>query len=258
MRQIRVLFCAIVVMFASVDSLRADMVLYNNGDLLHDVGDTASQFSGPPATSPWLFESAVADDFSIPGSVPSVKITEVRSVFSFFNGVPAGTTVANTFDSVRVSIFANALDDRPDSALNGAGGFTGNVIADALVDVSQVSSSLAETVGGTDFFEVNIPVNLQVATNTIYWLSIVPHFPAPPQALWAISDQNNGFSAHNQFPAVGITDWTPINGNYQNVAFPNAPAAGTHRDVVFQLHGVPEPATLSLLAFGILAIRRRR
>jgi len=258
---------AIITLLSSIFAITAtpramaDMLLYDNGGLLLDVGfDNASQFSGPPADPSFQFFAANADDFSLNTPGPTATIERVTTVFSLFGSGSDTTTVPDLFESVRVSVFTNGGDNRPDSNADGNGGFNGSVVADVLVDFANIASSLEITVGANDFFELDIPVNFELPTQTTLWLSIVPVFPGPPQSIWGLADQNNGNPAQFLFPLLGFTDWTTTSGNAQNVAFPEAPAPGTFGDRTFQLFGVPEPATVGLLlgAATLMSARRKR
>ena len=57
--------------------------------------------------------------------------------------------------------------------------------------------------------------------------------------------------------SFGIPFWTGIEGNY---GYGGAPPAGTHKELAFQLFGVPEPASGFCLLLGgaLLMLRRKR
>ena len=183
----------------------------------------------------------------------------VRSAFCFFN-VPSGQnpTPLTYWEGVEVTIYANGPDNRPNEQPTIDGGHTnqnGGPVATQFVPVQDLSN---QQLVGTwrSCYLLDIPVNLVVAKNTKYWLSLMPRFNAPPQAAWCISETPDlGFAAV-QGASFGIPFWTTIAGNYGYD--PNGPPAGTHRELAVELYGVPEPAVLSCLLVGGLVFMYRR
>lgn len=241
--------------------------LYDNGMPEKDVADTATQFSlaRDGAGTGWRFYAAVADDFLIEDFVTpqlNVRITNVRAAFAFFNlgGDPNPSPTSAWTEGVYVIVYDNSLLDIPNGQPDtdptnpvSTIGFTGPPVAVVQVPVEAITETEVDSGGDTDAcyagFLVDIPVDIEVQKNHRYWLSIMPRYAAPPQAQWLPSDvESDGstFDAHTGFPSQGIDFWTPINGNYQNVDCTDAPPAGTHRDVSFQLYG--EDTTPSSIA----------
>ncbi len=234
--------------------------LYNNGEVLDDYGAPASQLSGLPAEPMWQFNAAAADDFELVASElpgPDVRVMLVRTAFAFFGSGTGDATPTTTWDGITVTVYANSLENMPDGAPDGSGGHTGNVVATQYVPAEDL---LNEDVGGEcqPFFQLDIPVDMVLSKETRYWLSLVPEHPAPPQSAWCISEETDlGFPAHRGFEEFAIPFWTEFQGNSGDC--PDAPPAGTNKDLAFELLGVPEPATLSLLLLGgIVAMKRRR
>ena len=210
--------------------------MIDNGAPLEDLGDVASQRSGPPAEPLWQFTAAAADDFIITDLNPgSCQITTVRVGVIFFQSGSESATPTETWESVEVTIYPNDSvgGDHPAGEPNSAGGHIGLVHATVIVPAS---SLVNETPGGIckSFFVVDIPVSINVAKNTKYWLSVVPIFPAPPQSFWCVS-QLNGGNAKFGFPPKGIPYWTDHSGNlnHSSCAAQNPPPAGTNRDFSF-------------------------
>jgi len=232
-------------------------LVYDNGMALEDVADTASQFSlaRDGAVSPWQFVATVADDFMIEDFVApqlNVRVTTVRAAFAFFNlgADPSPTPSGQWTQGVYVIVYENSLLDIPNGQPDidptnpvGPIQFLGNPVAVVEVPVNLiVETEVSDSCNAR--YVVDIPVDIELQKNRRYWLSVVPRYKAPPQSQWIPSDvvsTGATFDAHIGFPAIGTDFWTPINGNFQNVNCPDAPLAGTHRDVSFSLYGVDTP-----------------
>lgn len=240
-------------------NLPPDQLLYDNGMPLGDVSDTATQLSlaRDGAAGVWRLVAGVADDFIIEDFVtPSfnARITTVRTSFAFFNlgGDPNPSPTSAWTEGVYVVVYENSLLDipggLPDIDPNNPVGpiqFTGPPAAVVAVPVEQITSTEVSDSCNARFI-VDIPVDIELQKNRRYWLSVMPRYPAPPQAQWIPSDvpsDGSTLDAVIGFPSIGIDFWTPINGNFSNVECMDAPLPGTHRDVSFQLYGVDTEPT---------------
>lgn len=228
-------------------------LLYDNGMPLDDVADTASQLSllQDGATEGWRFVAAVADDFIIEDFLApqlNARITTVRSSFAFFNlgGDPNPSPATTWTEGVYVVVYENSLLDIPNGQPDidptnpvGPIQFTGPPVAEVFVPFEQIVAT--EVTGSCNArFIVDLPVDIELQKNRRYWLSIMPRYAAPPQTFWVSSDvpsDGSTFDAQSGFPFVSVDFWTTIQGNRQNVNCLDAPPAGTHRDVSFQLFG---------------------
>jgi hypothetical protein len=121
------------------------------------------------------------------------------------------------------------------------------------------TSALTHTTAGLyrPCFVVDIPVSFTLAQDTRYWLSLVPDYDAPPQTGWCLSAvAQTGFHARRG-ASFGPAFWAEIGGNKGQA--PGAPPAHSHKDLSFELFGIPEPATASyLLAACAVIISRLR
>lgn len=211
----------------------------DNGAPLEDLGDVAGQRSGPPAAPLWQFTAAGADDFIVVDAVnPAIgcRINTVRVGVIFFQSGSESATPTGTWDSVEVTIYPNdpTGGDHPAGEPNSLGGHIGMVHATQIVPAAMLVNEMP---GGTckAYFQVDIPVSIDIAKNTKYWLSVVPIFPAPPQSYWCVSQLNSGSIAKFGFPPEGIPYWTdhPGNLNHSSCAAQSPPPAGTNRNFSF-------------------------
>ncbi|MCB9853234.1 MAG: hypothetical protein H6819_09080 [Phycisphaerales bacterium] len=228
-------------------------LVYDNGEPLDDVADTATQFSlsRDGALGAWRFVAAIADDFMIEDFITpdqNVRLTTVRTSFAFFNlaSDPNPSPSDLWTEGAYVVIYENSVLDipagQPDvDPTNPVGpiSFLGPIVAVQQVPLDQiVSTEVGDSCNSR--FVVDITVDIEVQKNHRYWLSVIPRYPAPPQTQWipsATPSDGSTFDAHIGFPTLGIDFWTPINGNFSNIECPEAPSPGTHRDVSFQLYG---------------------
>jgi hypothetical protein len=115
----------VITLLSGLPVLADPVLLYNNGGLLDDWGDPASQLSDT-APGVWQFIAAAADDFVLPalGSPEaSYQISEVRAPFVFFNG-GQGDETPSDWDGIHVTIYANSAGNQPQGQpdITGGGG----------------------------------------------------------------------------------------------------------------------------------------
>lgn len=94
-------------------------------------------------------------------------------------------------------------------------------------------------------FDLALPAPVLLSSGVPYWLSVADGRPAPPEGssmFWEFSPDGNGDLAQ-----------THTNGSGQWVFF-------DFDDLVFSLHGVPEPSTFALVAgaLALVTFSRRR
>lgn len=227
--------------------------LYTNGPVLNDFNDPASQLSlqADGAATIWRFNAAAADDFVIQDVVnPNVAahITTVRAGFAFFNTGSASATPSTTWaHGVYVTIYSNTVGNTPNGAPLGNGSFSGPPVASQLVLTT--APGFVETAVTTgvcrNHFIVDIPVNMYVAKNTRYWLSIVPRYAAPPQAGWCLSSEIHDLDAVRGTNFDDHPFWTTIEGNSHAAACAGAPPAGSRKNLSFALFGLDADPTVS-------------
>ncbi len=218
---------------------RAESLLYSNGQPLDDYGDPASQLS-EDGLGAWKFVAAAADDFVLPmAGLPerNYRITRIRAAFMFYNA-GSGNEDPSFWDAIRVAVYPNSGIDRPGGQPLITGEYSGSVVATQIVP----SGGLTFETAGTcrPCFVVDIPVDLVLAKNVRYWLSLMPDYDAPPQTAWCLSSQNMGFRAQRG-ASFGPPFWNEITGN---IAYcPGAPSAHSMQDLSFQLYGEELPPT---------------
>ncbi len=225
------------------------VLLYDNGAPLADVNDPASQLSlaADGADDLWQFRAASTDDFFIEDFVnpnSAAHITLVRAPFALFPDSENDSPLSLWTGGVYVVVWPNnPLLNTPQGLpqidpTNPAA--TTPVFVNA-VDFDHVPLGLLTETLVDDIcrpcYVLEIPVDLIVAKNTQYWLSIIPRHPAPPQSFWCLSDMNTGFNGHWGFEQLGIAFWEVIPGNVDHPNCPDAPPAGTALDLSFQLFG---------------------
>jgi len=231
---------------------RSETLLYDNGMPLDDFRDPASQLSPPPAEPNWRFIAAAADDFQLSDVVSpdtTYTITLVRAAFSFFRAGSETATPLSDWEGIYVTVYGNSGLDLPGGIPDDAGGHAGDVVATQYVEIGPGNpNGVTEELVGIchPCWIVEIPVDLIVAKNTRYWLSLVPRFPAPPQTAWCYSEDDTGLSAQRGFPLIQVPFWNEVSGN---LGCPNAagcpiecadvdnPLGGTNKDLAFQLFG---------------------
>jgi len=123
-----------------------------------------------------------------------------------------------------------------------AAGTPGVAVASGNSAATMVATGAAQTLG-LDEYAVNFDVNVPVATNTVYWLVLHngPSNTDPGTSFyWAWSSGASG-NSQNQF--LGDTAWV-----------------GNDAELAFQVTAVPEPASLSLIAGGLITgwMKRRK
>lgn len=215
-------------------------LLFDNGEPIDDFGNPASQLS--EAAEPWRFIAAAADDFSISDAVSPdtvARISTVRVAFHFFqSGAPTATPTTTWTGGVYVTIYENAVGNIPSGQPNEMGGHTGTVVASQLVPMAELENQTLVN-SCRPAYLVDIPVDLLVAKNHTYWISVVPRHFAPPQSAWMLSaDLPVDFSMSKVFfPDVNINNWTNNPGNLGFCIDPGTPPAGQARELSFQLYG---------------------
>jgi len=242
-------------------------LLHDNGGPLEDFGHPASQLSlcsdecaDPGGTIPcnllvgdvtcissgmfrpefFKLNAAAADDFVLEDFVSSntnFQVSAIRAAFVFFSSGAAGAEPMLTWTGgIHVTVYANSVLDAPDGVPNGDGTFAGDVIATQLVQATGIKQILVGSC--LPCWIVEMPVNIVLAKNTRYWLSLVPQHPGPPQSFWCLSQTNAGFSAH-QGADIGPAFWTEILGNEDTSGCtdPSPPPAFTNKDLSFQIFG---------------------
>jgi hypothetical protein len=232
--------------------------IYSNGEPLEDLGHPASQQSRAldGAIDPWIFLIAVADDFSIPSfgnPGVEVRISIVRVPFYFFGPASATATPTDTWTDAIVTVYANnpvtasPLDDVPNGEPGEISGYVGGPpVGFSIVPQASLMNQLGPTGVCRSIYTVDIPVDIVVAKNTTYWLSVVPRYIAPPQTAWLLSDNPNaGLPAVRGFRSGNppIAYWTSISGNQNSPCNPTSPLPMTHRSVSFKLFGDELSAT---------------
>ena len=218
--------------------------MYDNGAPLDDENHPASQFSDTAGELP-SFIAATADDFIIPagtcGSLGAVQVTTIRAAFRFFNTGSEGATPLTTFNGIYVSVYPDSSNlpaghptDPPSPTPGQPMSQTGSVVAFQFIPVSALTNQTL-LAGCSGIYQIDIPVQFSVLKGTKYWLSLVPKFAATPQSAWALSGTGGNLQAVQGLPEAGVPFWTQIGGN--SGTCPNAPVAGTKRDVSFILMG---------------------
>ncbi|HWL92494.1 MAG TPA: hypothetical protein VNT79_03085, partial [Phycisphaerae bacterium] len=222
--------------------------LYDNGFPLDDGGDPASQASlvVDGASQTWKFIAAAAENFELPDSATNpgsnYNIATVRVAFDFFDsGSPSATPLSTWTQGVYVTVYAHSPLNQPAGApfLSGTTvAFSGNVVASTLVPNSALLNELEVNTGCRIVHQIDIPVNFTLAAETTYWLSIMPRYPAPPQAAWCLTDDAVGTEFDAQRGATfGPQFWTEIEGNLHGAACSSTAPPGTIKELSFQLFG---------------------
>lgn len=215
-------------------------LLFDNGAPIDDFGNPASQWS--EALPPWKFIAAAADDFSIPDALSPntvARISTVRVAFHFFqSGAPSATPTTTWTGGVYVTIYENAVGNIPSGQPNEMGGHTGTVVASQLVPMAELENQTLVN-SCRPAYVVDIPVDLLVAKNRTYWISVVPRHHAPPQSAWMLSTDLPFDVSMSKvfFPFVGINSWSNNPGNLGFCVAQGTPAAGEARELSFQLYG---------------------
>jgi hypothetical protein len=212
---------------------RAETLLYDNGEPLDDYGDPASQLSAS-GVPPWQFVAAAADDFILPlTGLPerSYHITRIRAAFMFFNG-GTGNERPTNWTGIDVAVYPNSGIDRPAGQPQIGGGHAGVVTATQYVPAAGLSYVTAGACRVC--YVVDIPVDIMLAKNVRYWLSLMPDYDAPPQTAWCLSSLNTNFHAQRG-ASFGPAFWAEIAGN--KALCPNSPPLYSRKDVSFKLYG---------------------
>jgi len=226
------------------------LLLYDNGMPLDDQGfDNSAQFSlaADGASGSFRFIAAIADDFTLEDPFNPFlngRVTTVRMATSFFGtGGDPDPSPIGTWESVYVVVFNNSPFDVPDGQPSfdptnplSTVAFLGDPVALQVVPAGQLTETAVDS-SCNGRFVVDIPVDFTLEKNRIYWLAVIPRFAGPPQSVWNLSEESNGFVAHFGFPSLNFEFWTVTNGNAQNVDCPNAPPPFSQRDLSFQLFG---------------------
>ena len=202
-----------------------DPVIYDNG--LDYVAMAASQFDDS-----FAFEPILADDFVL--SAPDTIVTDVHWIGGYWNGPPDD----GDFDW-EITIYANELFGVGPAA----------VIYSELFPNANTNETFIELVGTSNYFSYDVTLAEQVGLNAgeTYWLSVQGIGAYPPQSGFAYhQDPILGSEAYFKSEYFGFPAWTP-----------GANVFGYPIDACFQLTGIPEPASLVLLAVVGLLIRRR-
>lgn len=223
---------------------RGTPVTYDNGPPLDDGFSPASQISSPAGAWP-EFYGASADDFTVTGGSPTndFHISTVRTAFYFANQATGSETPTTTFQGVYVTIYFNVTPTLvPSGAPTISGGQTGPYLVSRFVPASSLQNQIL--VGDClPFYQVDIPVDIAVSFNQIYWLSIVPVFQGPPQSYWPFSETNQGRPGMQGFHVTGDPPnppfWTTVAGNDGSCL--GAPAPGSATDLAFMLLGEETP-----------------
>ncbi len=223
---------------------RGTACMYDNGPALDDDGPPASQISSPAGIWP-EFYGAATDDFMMTGGSPGsdCHITTVRTLFYFFGPDAESATPMTTFQGVHVTVYFNVTPaNTPSGVPTISGGQSGPYLVSRFVPAT---SLLNQTLVGSCIpsYQVDIPVDITVAYDVTYWLSIVPVFQGPPQSFWPFSEQNHGSAAKQGFEITGSGQtppfWTTIGGNLGSC--PAAPAPASITDLAFMLLGEETP-----------------
>ena len=229
-------------------------LLYDNGEILNDTGDPATQLSlqVDGALSVFRFIAEVADDFVLTDGAPdtNVQVTGIRAAFNFFGtGADMASPSQTWTNGIYVVVYNNSPANEPsgfsdfehqDSMSAGAEMFN-DAVASQLVLSQDFTETFVDT-GCRPCWVVDMPVNFALAKNTRYWLSLIPRFPALPQSAWCLSEENRGFSARRG-ATFDFPPWVEIAGNAQNGACidPAPPPPGTIKSLSFQVFGQELP-----------------
>ncbi|MBN2563546.1 MAG: hypothetical protein JXQ75_21715 [Phycisphaerae bacterium] len=214
--------------------------VYDNGAPLDDYGDPASQLS--LGSGVWRFIAAAADDFEIVDiETPDTncQITMVRAAFAFFGDGHGSATPTATWDGIYVTVYTNSVDNGP-YGVPYIDGTQSACVASVLVGKDDL---LNETLVGECrlCYLIDIPVDIVLAKNTKYWLSLVPKHIAPPQSAWCISEEPDlGIPSHRGFEYHSIPFWTELDPGNINYC-PDSPPAGTNKELSFALFGQEVP-----------------
>lgn len=177
-----------------------------------------------------------------PGS--DCRITTVRTVFYFLGPGSETATPTTTFQGVHVTVYYNVTPANiPSGVPTISGGQTGPYLASRFVPASSLQN---QTLVGacTPSYQVDIPVDITVAYDVPYWLSIVPVFQGPPESFWPFSEQNHNQPSKQGFQITGSGPsppfWTNVGGNGGNCL--GAPPPASNTDLTFMLLGEQTPA----------------
>ncbi len=229
-------------------AMRGPMLpIYDNGAPLDDFGDPASQASlqVDGASIVWRFMAAAADNLVLPDSITNPggnhNITVVRVAVDFFQTGSESATPLNTWLGAYVTIYTNSPLNQPGGAPALVGGnvtFTGNVVASVFVPVDQLINEVAIDTGCRVVHQIDIPVDFVLASQTPYWLSVMPRFAAPPQSAWCLSDGTDGVArpAHRG-ATFDVPFWTVVEGNLGIGSCSAGAPAGSIKELSFQLFG---------------------
>jgi hypothetical protein len=209
-------------------------LIYDNGEPVDDWGDPASQLS-LSAIPEWHFIAGAADDFTLPAGTSAdtnYRIQKIRAPFLMHNG-GSGDETPDLWTGIDVTVYANSALDMPDGHPTITGGHSGTPVATQLVTWGWTYTTVGTC---RPCFVVDIPVDFILAKNTLYWLSLVPRYIAPPQTLWCLSQSEGAELTAVQGSSFLTPFWNPVYGNRDRCP-PDSPPERTKLNLSFQIYG---------------------
>lgn len=233
-----------------VGQARADTIVYSQA--ANQWGAYASQNDTTPVDGYGNF-ATVYDNFTL-GS--SASITSVGWTGAYFYGPPATGTITG----FTLKLWSDVIDV-------GTGLHRPEVEAPAILTETVIGNAgetdlgitdVAPPYGGNEMYSygMNLATPFAATGGTRYWLSIVADTAYPPEWGW----ETAGLNGYNTGPDGPYYDQS-VSLSYRQEGSPALVRNISGGDFAFSFSEVPEPATMSLLAFalgGLVLIRKRK
>ena len=204
------------------------LTVYTNGNQAPNINEYAVAQCDPV----YPFQAATADDFILPGA-DSVDIGGIVTWTWHWNGNLNGP---GDYEGINVVVYEN--DDITIPGVNRPAGtpvdgdpnctHAANIPGGIVYETTILPGDFLYVALGSDYYRVDIPVNVRLAPGVRYWLEVQPimQFGLAGQSGLTNSDTQTGEYLQRYFPVASIPDWTS-SGDLQDMAFCLlAPGAG--------------------------------